>query len=367
MKVQLFRPQVSEDAIQAVGDVLRSGWLGLGPRTEEFENAFAKYVGAPHCVALNSGTSAIHLALRLLDLPKKSEVITTALTFVATNHPILYEGLKPVFADIDPETGNLSVEAVADRITERTRALMLVHYGGYPCDLDEFYALAHDRGIAVIEDCAHACGATYKGRRIGSQGDLHAFSFHPTKNLPTGDGGALTVRSADDDRRLRRLRWLGIDKDTYRRAEEDSDQWEYEVTEVGFKYHMNDITAAIALHQLPLVDEGNARRASIAAQYRAGLSRIPGVRLLRDESDRVSSFHLFPILAERRDQLIAKLREADIEAGMHYRRNDEYPMYECHDLPQTEGFWRRVVTLPMHLQLSDEQVSYVIDTIASGW
>jgi perosamine synthetase len=367
MKVQLFRPEISEEAIEAVAEVLRSGWLGLGPKTEEFEKAFAMYTGAPHCVALNSGTSAIHLALRLLDLPRNSEVITTALTFVATNHPILYEGLKPVFADIDPETGNLSVAAVADRITDRTRAIMLVHYGGHPCDLDEFYALARDRGIPIIEDCAHACGATYKGRRIGSQGDLHAFSFHATKNLPMGDGGALTVRSPDHDKRLRRLRWLGIDKDTYRRTGEAAEQWEYEVTEVGFKYHMNDISAAIGLHQLRLVDAGNARRARVAAQYREGLSRTPGVRLLRDDNDRVSSFHLFPILAERRDALIVKLREAGIEAGIHYRRNDEYPMYECHDLPQTERFWRRVATLPMHLQLTDEQVAYVIDTIASGW
>jgi perosamine synthetase len=367
MRVQLFRPQISEESIAAVAGVLRSGWLGLGPVTEQFEEAFAAYTGAPHCIGLNSGTSALHLALRVLDLPPGSEVVTTAMTFVATNHPILYERLKPVFADVDPDTGNLSPSSVADKLTERSSAIMLVHYAGYPCDLDELYALARGRGIHIIEDCAHACGATYKGRRIGSHGELHAFSFHPTKNLPMADGGALTVRSPDHHRRLCRLRWLGIDKDTYQRVGEDADQGDYEVTEVGFKYHMNDVAAAIGLHQLPLVDEGNARRARIAAHYREGLSRTQGVRLLRSENDRVSSFHMFVILAEGRDELIAKLRDAGIEAGTHYRRNDEYPMYDGADLPHTEFFSRRVVTLPMHLQLTDEQIGYVTDTIASGW
>jgi Predicted pyridoxal phosphate-dependent enzyme apparently involved in regulation of cell wall biogenesis len=367
MKIQLFRPQISEEAIRAVADVLRSGWLGSGPRTEVFEEAFAAYTGAPYCVALNSCTAAIHLALRLLDLPRKSEVITTALTFVATNHAILYEGLKPVFADIEPETGNLSVAAVADRITDRTRAIMLVHYGGYPCDLDEFYALAGDRGIHIIEDCAHACGATYKGRRVGSHGDLHAFSFQAVKNLPMGDGGALTVRSKEHYERLRRLRWLGIDKDTFKRTTEDAPHWEYDVTEVGFKYHMNDIQGAIGLEQLRILDEGNARRAAIAGHYRKALSKTPGVQLTRTESDRTSSFHLCPILVENRDGLVAKLCQAEIEVGVHYKRNDEYRMYERQDLPHTEYFWRSVVSLPMHLQLTDEQVSYVTDTIASGW
>jgi perosamine synthetase len=367
MRVQLFRPQLSEEAVRAASEVLRSGWLGLGPKTEEFEAAFASYTGAPWCVGLNSCTAALHSALHVLDMPAGSEVITTALTFVATNHAILYVGAKPVFADIEPDTGNLSVASVADRITDRTRAIMLVHYGGYPADIDEFYSLARERGIRVIEDCAHACGATYKGRQVGSHGDLHAFSFHAIKNLPMGEGGALTVRSKEHYERLRRLRWFGIDKETFRRTTEDRPQWEYDVTEVGFKYQMNDIQGAIGLEQLRILDEGNARRAAIAGQYREALSKTPGVRLTRGESDRTSSFHLCPILVENRHGLVAKLRKAEIEVGVHYRRNDEYRMYERQDLPHTEYFWRSVLSLPMHLQLTDEQVSYVTDTITSGW
>jgi perosamine synthetase len=367
MRVQLFRPQLSEEAVRAASDVLRSGWLGLGPKTAAFEAAFASYTGAHWCVGFNSCTSALHSALHLLDMPAGSEVITTALTFVATNHSILYAGAKPVFADVECDTGNLSVASVADLITDRTRAIMLVHYGGYPCDLDEFYSIARQHGVRVIEDCAHACGATYKGRRIGSHGDFHAFSFHAVKNLPMGDGGALTVRSKEHYERLRRLRWLGIDKDTFQRITGGSALWEYDVTEVGYKYHMNDIQGAIGLAQLRILDEGNARRAAIAGFYREALSKTPGVRLTRAEDDRRSSFHLCPILVENRDELVAKLRQAEIEVNVHYRRNDEYRMYERQDLPNTEYFSQSVLSLPMHLQLTDEQVTYVTDTIASGW
>jgi len=365
--IPLFRPSISEDAIEAVFNVLRSGWLGLGPKTQEFEQRFAEYTGAPYCVGLNSCTSAIHLALRVLDLEDGSEVITTPLTFVATNHAILYEGLRPVFADIDPASGNLSVESVKQKITDRTRAVIVVHYGGYPADIDELYSLARASDIAVIEDCAHACGATYKAKRIGSHGDFHAFSFHAVKNLPTGDGGALTVRSSDHDARLRRLRWLGIDKDTFRRTTSKSYDWEYDVPEVGYKYHMNDIEAAIGIAQLRFLDRENARRAEIASIYHDALSKVGGIDLPPASADRTSSFHLFPIRVENRDALIDKLRSEGIGAGVHYRRNDEYPMYEKSDLPGAELFSSRVLSLPMHMCLTDDDVHYVAQTIASGW
>jgi perosamine synthetase len=367
MKVPLFRPSISEAAISSVADVLRSGWLGLGPRTREFETKFAEYVGAGYCVGLNSCTSAIHLALHVLDLKEGSEVITTPLTFVSTNHAILYEKLKPVFADIDRASGNLDPSSIASRISDRTRAIIVVHYGGYPADLDEIYDLARTHDIAVIEDCAHACGAVYRGKRIGSHGDFHAFSFHAVKNLPMGDGGALTIRSRDHDAHLRRLRWLGIDKDTFRRTTSTSYDWDYDVPEVGFKYHMNDIEAAIGLAQLALLDDENARRARIASMYRSQLTGASDVTLPPESSDRTSSFHLFPVLVENRDGFLAKMNDAGIGIGVHYRRNDTYPMYERADLPGAEWFSERVVSLPMHMCLSDENVDYVTSTIRSGW
>jgi perosamine synthetase len=367
MRIPLFRPTIYKEAIEAVNEVLRSGWLGLGPKTQAFEKAFAEYVGAPYCVGLNSCTSALHLGLRLLDLPPGSEVITTPLTFVSTNHVILYEKCKPVFADIQPDTGNLDVKSVSKRITERTRAIILVHYGGYPCDLAEFYTLAGNLGIPIVEDCAHACGATFKGKRIGSLGEIQAFSFHAVKNLTTGDGGALTIRSEENDSRLRKLRWLGIDSDTFQRTSDRGYNWEYLVTEVGFNYYMNDIKAAIGLAQLRHLDEDNDRRAAVAAQYSRELSNVPGIRLLQHKDDRTSSFCMFCVLAERRDKLADKLRAHGVDVSVHYRRNDQYPMFEEQDLPNAEYFWRRVISLPMHTQLTDEQVDYVTAVIRKGW
>lgn len=366
-KIPLFRPVICEEAIEAVGAVLRSGWLGLGPQTRAFEEAFANYIGAPYGIGLNSGTSALHLGLRLLNLPPGSEVITTPLTFVATNHVILHVGCHPVFADVQPGTGNLDVASVAERITERTRAIMLVHYGGYPCDLDEFYTLAREWGVHIIEDCAHACGATYKGGRIGSHGSIHAFSFQAVKNLPMGDGGALTVRSAEYDARLRRLRSLGVDRDAFRRIEHGSYDWQYDVTEVGFKCAMNDIHAAIGLAQLRYLDADNANRARITAQYRARLAQVAGIQLLQQQDDRTSSFHLCCVLAEGRDALADKLRAGGVDVGVHYRRNDCYPMYEAQELPNAEWFSQRAISLPMHTQLTEEQVDYVTDIIRKGW
>ena len=367
IRIPLFRPVIREEAAQSVSEVLFSGWLGSGPKTQEFEQAFAQYIDALHCVGVNSCTSALHLGLHLLNLPPGSEVITTALTFISTNHVILYERCQPVFADIQVETGNLNVGSVLERITERTGAIILVHYGGYPCDLDEFYALASERRIPIIEDCAHACGATYKEKKIGSHGDIHAFSFHAVKNLSMGKGGALTVRSKEYDSRLRRLRWLGIDQDTFRRNNPQKYSWSYDVAEVGFQYELNDIHAAIGLTQLYYLDKDNLRRTEIAKLYREKLEKVSGIQLLPYKEDRTSSFHLFCILAERRDSLVEKLRDGGVDVGVHYRRNDYYPMYLEQNLPNTEYFWRHVISLPMHILLTEEQIYYITDIIKKGW
>ena len=366
-RVPLFRPLIREEAITEVGEVLRSGWLGLGPRTAAFERAFAAYVGVPYCVGVSSCSGALRLALHLLDLPRGAEVVTTPLTFVGANQVILHEDLVPVFADVRQDTGNLDPASVAERISNRTGAIVVLHYGGYPCDLDELYALARDAGVPVVEDCAHACGATYRGRRIGSHGDLHAFSFHAVKNLPTGDGGALTVHHEDHARRLRRLRWFGIDTDTYARTSGRAYRWDYAVEELGFKHHMNDIQAAIGLAQLEYLEIDNARRREIAASYREGLSDLDGIELLRQESDRESSQHLFCVLAERRDDLVDRLAERGIDTGVHYRPSYDYPMFEGGPLPQVERFWRRAVSLPMHVGLADEHVEAVVAAIRKGW
>jgi perosamine synthetase len=358
---------IRDEAVEAVAETLRSGWLGPGPKAAAFEEAFAEYVGVPACVAVSSGTAALQIALRVLDLPPGGAVVTTPLTFVSANQAILHERLRPVFADVQPDTGNLDPESVAASVDERTAAVVAMHYGGYPCDLDELYAVCRDRGLPLIEDCAHACGAVYRGRRIGSHGSLHAFSFQAVKNLPAGEGGALTLGSDGLAARARRLRWFGISADTYERARSGRYRWDYDVEELGFKYQLDDVHAAIGLAQLAFLDADNARRAEIARRYRAGLAGLDGVALLREEPDRESSRHLFCVLAENRDGLVDALAARGIEVGVHYRPSYDYPLFESGPLPSTERFWRRVVSLPIGVHLTDGDVERVIDAVRGGW
>lgn len=356
--IQLFKPNITEQAIDEVAKVLRSGWIGLGPKTQEFEEAFAKYVGAKYCAALNSCTAALHLAVKLLDLPEGSEVITTPITFVSTNVVLLYERLVPVFADVEYGTLNIDVRDIERKITKKTKAIMIVHYGGQPCDLDEICQLADYHNLAVIQDAAHACGAMYKGKKIGSVSikDLCCWSFHAVKNLPTGDGGAITTNDKSYYERLKQLRWVGIDKDTFMRTKilgKESYAWQYSVNEIGYKYHMNDITAAIAVAQLKVLDEHNARRKEIVDVYMRELREIE-LPVFKD--DRVSSNHLFEIKVKNRDTFLARMKERDIACGAHYYPNNLYPVFPDANLPVVESVYEHIVSLPLHTLLSDKDV-----------
>lgn len=368
MQIRLFNPFVCEEAIAAASEVMRSGWLGMGPRVAAFEQAFAAYLGVRHAVALNTCTSALHLALLLLNAPAGGEVITTPNTFVATNQAILWAGLKPVFADIDPTTGNLDPKCVKARLSERTVAIMTVHFGGNPCDLEGLRAVAGK--TLIIEDCAHACGASYQGKRVGASGNLCAFSFGATKNLTTGDGGMLIVPSETQAGVARQMRYLGLSKDTFRRVTDSGGtrpHWEYEVQNAGLRYHMNDLAGALGVEQLKHLDADNARRAEIAGLYQSRLQRVSGVKLLREVPGSVSSHYLFCILVEGRDALAAALMSRGIVVGVHYQPNTHYGLFDHVELPQAEEFYRRELSLPMHLGLTEEEVMSVCDAIEKGW
>ena len=369
MKVRLFKPTVREEAISAAAQVMRSGWLGMGPTVAQFEKDFAAFVGVPHAhaVAVNTCTSALHLAVKLLRLPRGAQVITSPITFVAANQVLLYEGLVPIFADVDRLTGNLTPATVANCLTERTGAIMLTHFGGYACDLDSFAELATRRDLPIVEDCAHACGARYRGTRVGASGNLCAFSFDPIKNLTTGDGGMLIVRSESQQKRTQTLRYMGLTKDAFTRANTPARSWEYEVPEVGHRYHMNDIAAALGIVHLRHLDEDNAKRAIIAAKYRALLQGTPGLTLLDHADDRNSSYHLFSVLAESRDALADKLASRGVTVGAHFTRTDVYPIFRRADVPNAEWFSSRVLSLPMFPDLTDEEIHYVVSVIREGW
>lgn len=360
--IQLFKPHVSPEAIQSVTDVLRSGWIGLGPKTEEFEVAFAKYVGARHAVAVNSATAALHLALVAAGVWEGDEVLTTSLTFVSTNEVILHQRAVPVFVDVDDSTLSIDLEKAEKLVGPRTKAMMVVHYGGNPADLTAAYAFAARHKIKVIEDAAHACGASFMGQKVGSFGTT-CFSFHAVKNLPAGDGGMVTTNDDDEAAHYRRLRWLGISKTTFDRTA-GGYKWQYDVPHLGFKCHMNDINAAIGLAHLKRLDEWNERRRQIARHYREHID----ARFVRHTDGAVSANHLCAIRVPDRDSVIRRLREVGVEAGVHYAPNHRYGAFskaKLGDLSVTERAYSELLSLPLHLLLSDGDVDTVCRELSS--
>jgi perosamine synthetase len=367
-KIQVFKPAHGEEEVEAVAEVIRSGWWGQGPKTAELEKRFAEFVGAKYAVSVNSATAALHLSLALLDI-QGAEVISTAMTFVSTNHAILYNGGIPVFADVDPETLCIDPTQIERHITPRTKAIMAVHYGGHPCDLDAIHQIAARHNLTVIEDAAHAAGSRYKDQPIGSISPLTCFSFHPVKNLATGDGGMITHANPEWDKRLRKLRWVGISKDTWSRSDSgDVSQysWYYNVEELGYKYHTNDIMSAIALVQLKRLPETNARRRAICELYDQGLRGLEWLILPTVRPYAFSARHNYVVRTEGRDGFMNALRERGIATGMHYIPNHFYEMYKPYvrePLPVTEREWAKMVTLPVYPDLTDSQVESIIQAI----
>lgn len=354
--IQLFKPLVSPEAVQAVTDTLRSGWIGLGPKVEEFEKQFAEYIGAQYAVALNSATAALHLALAAAGIKEGDEVLTPSLTFVSTNEAILYQRATPVFVDVDDSTLCIDLEKASYLLSPHTKAIMAMHYGGNPSDLTRVYAFAKEHGLKVIEDAAHACGASFKGKKIGSFGTT-CFSFHAVKNLPAGDGGMITTNDKAERDTLHKLRWLGIDKSTFARMS-GGYQWEYNVDNLGFKCHMNDINATIALAHLKNLDKWNDRRRQIARTYRERID----ARFVKQTIGATSANHLCVIRVPQRDKVVTQLREVGIEAGVHYRPNHLYGVFsqaKKGDLSVTNRACSEIMSLPLHLHLTDEDVETV--------
>lgn len=362
--IQLFKPFMGDAEVQAVAEVLRSGWIGLGPKTAEFEKRLAQYIGVPYMVGLNSATAALDLALRLLNLRPGDQVIVPTMTFVSTAHAVIYNLGTPVFADVDARTLNLDLEDATRKLTRQTRAIIPVHYGGRPVDIDSLREIAGE--VPIIEDAAHACGAVYKGRKCGSLGVLACFSFHAVKNLATGDGGALALRDPQWAERAKQLRWMGIDKGTWDRTESDRRYlWDYSVNEIGFKSHMNDIAAAIGLVQLSKLDQMNARRREIARRYSEELADLEWLQLPPgDTTDSKSSWHIYCVQCEARDELNLFLQEKGIGTGVHYR---PIHLYQCYGnkpcLPAAEKAFARILSLPMHPGLTDADVDYICEAI----
>lgn len=365
--IPVFRPDYDERELEALRPVLASGWIGLGPKTAEFEEKFAAYVGSAHAVAVNSATAALHMALLAAGIGEGDEVLVPSMSFVSTAHAVEYVGARPVFVDVEYDTLNLDVLDASRKITPRTKAIIPVHFGGHPANLDAVQMIADTHGLTVIEDAAHACGAAYLGKRIGGISDYTAFSFHAVKNLACGDGGMITTNDSEAADKMRRLRWLGINKSTHDRSGK-AYSWEYDVSELGHKCHMNDIAAALGLVQLEKLERGNERRRQIASMYDVGLAGLSWVDRPVVKPYAHTAQHNYVIKAKYRDHLNYYLKERNIATGVHYKPIHLMSYYRnqlAGYLPETERVWTKLLTLPVYPAMTEGDVDRVIEGVTS--
>src|SRR5712691_4273102 len=367
-------PLIEEAEIDEVVASLRSGWLGTGPKVAHFETAFARYLGVEHAVAVNSGTAALHLSILAAGIGPGDEVITTALTFCATVNAIIHAGATPVLVDVDPSTMNIDPDQVRARLTPRTRAILPVHFAGRPCDMDAISEIASNRGLAVIEDCAHAIETEYHGRKAGTFGSFGCFSFYVTKNLVTGEGGMVVARNPEDAVRIKVLALHGMSHDAWKRFG-DGGFKHYQVIECGFKYNMMDIQAALGLHQLARVEALWPRRHALWQRYNVAFADLPVERPAEPESGTRHAYHLYTLRVDparagiTRDEFLEAMTAHRIGVGVHYMSIPEHPYYQRTfgwkptDYPHAMRIGRETVSLPLSAKLTDADAQDVIAAV----
>jgi dTDP-4-amino-4,6-dideoxygalactose transaminase len=367
-------PSIGEEEIAGVVETLRSGWITTGPRVKDFEAALAAYVGAPHAIAVSSATAGLHLALAALDVGPGDEVIVPTMTFASTANVVRHLGATPILVDVGPDF-NVTAGQIAEAITPRTRAVIPVHFGGQACDLGPILDTARRAGIAVVEDAAHAIGAWYRSRRIGTLGDVTVFSFYATKNLTTGEGGMITTADAALADRLRRLTLHGMSRDAWKRYTSVG-SWYYEVTEAGYKANMTDVQAAIGLPQLARLEASLERRRQIAARYTGALTGMRQLSLPPVDAGRRHAWHLFVVLLALdrlhcdRAAVIEALREANIGTSVHFIPVHLHPAYrkmgyEPGDFPRAEALYAATISLPLYPSMTDDDVDDVVHALIS--
>ncbi len=373
------RPSLSEEAIQEVVDCLRSGWVTTGPRVQTFEKELGRYIGAPHVLTLASATAGLYLALQGLGVGPGDEVITTPLTFAATVNVIALVGARPVLADVDPQTYNLDIDQVAKKITPRTKVILPVHFAGLPVDMEALNRLAQKHHVRVVEDAAHAIGSTFKGQKIGGFGDIQVFSFHATKNMMTGEGGALVTRDGDLIEKLGKLRFHGIDRPAWDRFSKKGSP-HYDVVVPALKFNMTDMQAALGIHQLRDLDTFISKRHALAMRYMDLLKARPYFDLPAQGDETYGhSWHLFaPQIREKdlgmdRDSLLQALKDHNIGTSLHYRPVHLFSCYQeaygyrPGDFPVAEEIGQRVLSLPLFPDLTEadqDRVVSALDAIA---
>ena len=367
--IPLFKPFMPHSVVAPLTETILSGWIGEGPKVKLFEARLAEYLGVEpeRVLTINSGTSALELALRLANIGPGDEVVSTAMTCAATNEPILLAGARIHWADIDPLTGNISATSISDAINEKTKAIIVVHWGGQPCDLVEINQIADAHGIPVIEDAAHALGSTYQDKLIGNHSRFVCYSFQAIKTITTVDGGMLVCRDAEDARRGRKLRWFGIDRD----ARKTEVFWDYDIEEAGYKFHMNDVAATIGLEQMKYLPGLLACQRQHADTYYSDLQNVPGLTLPPRYPDRLSSYWLMTVLVDERDRMIAMLKAKGIASSVVHIRNDIYTAFKdaarVDSLAGVAAFTSHMLCIPIGYWVTDEDMQTITEAIKAGW
>jgi perosamine synthetase len=363
--IPLFKVHMPRSVLAPLKKTLFSGFIGEGPCVKTFEQVIGDYIGNPFVLTTNSCTSAIQLALRLANVGIGDEVISTPMTCTATNEPIVASGAKIVWADVEPDTGNISPRSIEQKITHKTKAILVVHWGGLPVDLARINRIARMHGIKVIEDAAHAFGAEYHQKKIGCHSDFICFSFQAIKHITTVDGGALLCKSKKDFSRGKLLRWYGINRETNRkdfRCEDDIIEW-------GYKFHMNDVAATLGIEQMKYINGILIQRRAQADNYYRRLNDVPGLRFTTRFTDRLSSFWLFTILVEGQQSFMEKMKRSNIMVSKVHARNDTHTMFKLFKtrLPGVDTFYGLCMCIPIGYWIRQKDQNYIIDTIRKGW
>ena len=365
--INICKPFVAKNAIKYVTDTLNSRWIGQGPKVDIFESKFEdRFCPTRRAISTGAGTDALHLAYVLAGIKPGDEVIVPVFTCTATNIPLLYMGATIRFADVQPDTLNIDVDHVRELVNEKTKAIVCVHYGGLPCDMDELQSIADEWGIPIIEDAAHAMGATYKGKSIGEISDYTMYSFQAIKHFTTGDGGMLTVKESDLAT-SKRIRWFGIDREA-----KQGGVWKNDITEIGYKYQMTDIAASMGLAALEEFDDVLKKRQKLFSLYVDELSSFSDVEIVGlNRTDRTHAAWLFTIFVKDRYSLQKKLLESGIESNQMHFRNDRYSIFKetTRDivLPNMDLIEDNYLVLPLHYYLSEEEVLRVCREVRRGW
>jgi len=371
MNIRLFKPSLGEEELQAIKEVFERSWIGLGPKVEEFEEAWRKFIGCKMAVGLNSATAALHLALACFRFPEGKKVLVPSLTFASTATAVLYNRMNPIFVDSDPVTLGMSIEDLERKYDKDCVAIIPVHYAGHPVPMEKLVPWAREKGLKIIEDCAHTSGSRYKGTPLGLWGDIGCYSFEEKKLMTTGDGGMMVTNDPKLFKEVKAMRWVGIDKDNWKTAKlytianKDAMHWFYELNVLGYKYNMNDLAASIGLAQLKKLPAMNSSRSEIIKQYLDGIKGLFGISPLLPYEPEKYVYQMFGIRAESRDDLMIHLKSKGIATGCHYTPLSIQPVFKTwgNNCPFIEKEASKFITLPLHADLRDEEVSYIIENI----